>query len=297
VREARRAIVASYAGMIVTVLVGLVGVALHAWYQAHPLEGRALELVAEKPDRIFPVFVLENVAPGLKGLILAGVFAAAISSLDSILAALAQTTLTAWIAPWRARRGRAQDERAALAGSRALVVVYGVGLAALAVGCEALARRYASLLDLALAMAGYTQGALLAGFLLAFLPLRVDGGGFLWSAPLSALAVYACAWSDGGAWRSLDGPGSAWVVLLGIAAAGAAWLARGPRPAEPVLRPPWRHASFAAALAAIAALHALDLEVAWPWYVPLGCAFALAFGYLWAGRTRSAGIRAQEGTP
>jgi Na+/proline symporter len=292
VREARRAIVVSYAGMLVTVLVGCVGLALYAWYQAYPLEGRALELATEKPDRIFPLFVIDNVPTGLKGLILAGIFAAAIGGLDGILAALAQTTLTAWIGPWRARRGRPFDERGALSASRALIVAYCFLLAAIAVGCEAIARHYNSILDLALAMAGYTQGALLAGFLLAFLPLGIDGRGFLWSAPLSMLAVYAVAWSDGAAWQELGSRNgaSAWVVVIGVAAAAWAWLFWGRHtPPRPVLAAPARQAAFAAALGSIVALHAGGLVVAWPWYVPIGCAFALAFGYLWGGRTPAAG--------
>jgi Na+/proline symporter len=286
--------------MVVTALVALVGVGLYAWYQAHPLEGRALELVTEKPDRIFPVFVVTEVPAGLRGLILAGAFAAAISSLDSILAALSQTTLSAWIAPWRERVGRPLDDRGALSASRVLVVAYGLGLAALAVGCEALERKYPSILDRALALAGYTPGALLAGFLLAFLPLRVDGRGFVIAAPLSLLAVFAVAWSSTEVWHELANPRagwSAWVVLAGLAALSVAWV-RGATTSHPhasggavgahgspVLRAPLRHASFVLALAAVLLLHASNLRVAWPWYAPVGCAFALGFGYLWAHRS------------
>ena len=289
VRDARRAIVASYAAMLVTALVALVGVALYAWYRAHPLEGRALELVAEKPDRVFPVFCVTEVPHGLRGLILAGAFAAAISSLDSILAALSQTTLAAWVAPVAARRGRPLSDRAALSVSRSLVVVFGIGLAALAVGCEALERKYRSILDLALAMAGYTQGALLAGFLLAFLPLRVDGRGFALAAPLSVLGVFALAWSDPAAWSALTDPSaswSAWVVLAGCALLTVAWVARRGLGAggAPVLAGPARDASFALSLGLVVALHGAGGQVAWPWYAPLGCALALGFGYLWAER-------------
>ena len=93
-REARRAVIASYAAIGLTALVALVGIGLYAYYRQNPLEGAALALFEEKPDRIFPIFVVEVIPAGLKGLILAGAFAAAISSLDSILAALSQTTLS-----------------------------------------------------------------------------------------------------------------------------------------------------------------------------------------------------------
>ena len=41
---------------------------------------------------------------GFKGLVIAGAFAAAISSLDSIMAALSQTTMSALYLPWRKRK-------------------------------------------------------------------------------------------------------------------------------------------------------------------------------------------------
>ena len=50
--------------------------------------------VPKKGDYIFPIWIVTALPVGLSGLILAGVFAAAISSLDSILAALSQTTLS-----------------------------------------------------------------------------------------------------------------------------------------------------------------------------------------------------------
>jgi len=218
-REARLAILGSYAAMAVTFLVGLVGIALFAWYRAHPLEGAALAMVEERPDRIFPVFIVEVIPAGLKGLVLAGAFAAAISSLDSILAALSQTTLSALVL-----RGRAESEGSArklLRLSRALVLFWAVVLCAAAVGCEALAGSYRSILDLALGIAGYTGGALIAGFALAFLPGRRDASGFARSAPISVVAVFAVsshqAWGlalrEHGGWASPENL----VAIFGLA--------------------------------------------------------------------------------
>jgi SSS family transporter len=276
VRDARRAIVASYGAMIVTVLVGFVGVGLYAWYRQHPLSGHALELFNENPGRIFPIFVLQAVPPGLKGLILAGAFAAAISSLDSILAALSQTTLASLIQPWWRRRGEADDDRRALRVSRVLVVLFGVLLCALAVYCAVLERKYKSILDLALAMAGYTQGALLAGFLLAFWRLRVNGAGFVWSAPLSVLAVYALAWSG----DDLGAAGSI-LFLVALGALTGAWLfARLGDRRGGVLAPLARTPVFGLGVGLVFWLHRAGVDVSWPWYVPLGCTFALGFGYL-----------------
>ncbi|MEM8873486.1 MAG: hypothetical protein AAGD32_04425 [Planctomycetota bacterium] len=74
-----------------------------AW--TRPLPPEAAELYVEKNDRIFPLFILSDAIPvGLTGLIIAGIFAAAISSFDSILAALSQTTISAAVLPWLKRR-------------------------------------------------------------------------------------------------------------------------------------------------------------------------------------------------
>jgi Na+/proline symporter len=204
-REARKAVLAAYAAMGVTVLVGFVGVSLWAWYQAHPMEGAALALYTDSPDRIFPIYLVQQVPAGLRGLVMAGVFATAISSLDSIMAALSQTTLSAFVLPRRERElerrraaGEAVDEaaeaRRTLKLSRKLVVVFAVLLSVVAVGMDWVAAHYHSILDLALAMATYTAGGLLAGFALAFFRLKIDGRGYFWSAPLSVLTVFALAW-------------------------------------------------------------------------------------------------------
>jgi Na+/proline symporter len=285
VRDAQKAILASYGAMVVTVLVGLVGVALFAWYREFPLAGSALALFEEKPDRIFPIFVMQAVPIGLKGLILAGAFAAAISSLDSILAALSQTTLSALYLPWRRRAGAdtesPEEQRRALRVSRSMVVVFGIGLSILAVQCAVIQRHYPSILDLALSMAGYTQGALLAGFLLAFLRLRVDGTGFVWAAPLSVLAVFAVAWS------SAPEPGasvtSLWSLQVYGVGAGvllAAWFAGGAGRGSGVLPAGLRSLVLVLAVALLGWINASGFTISWPWYVPVGCTVAFGCGYL-----------------
>ena len=76
---------------------------------------------AENPNFVFPVWITTVLPPGLTGLILAGAFAAAISSLDSVLAALSQTSLSAMVRP---RETRTEDEHGtAMVGARASMVV------------------------------------------------------------------------------------------------------------------------------------------------------------------------------
>jgi Na+/proline symporter len=274
--------------MAVAVLVALVGLALHAYYRQHPLAGEALALYREKPDRIFPIFVLQELPAGLKGLVVAGAFAAAISSLDSILAALSQTTMSAFVLPRLSRGGEldAALERRALRLSRALVVVFGVLLCALALGCERIARdpRFSAVLDLALSMPGYTLGALLAGFALAFaFRGRVDGSGYLFSAPLSVLAVLSVAWHA--RWTEL-------ALAAGSAALLAAWTwTRVLRGNEAALARAGRTLALLAGLGLVAWIQAGGFTTAWPWFAPVGAAFAFAFGVLLARRPAVSGRR------
>jgi hypothetical protein len=223
------------------------------------------------------------------------------------MAALSQTALSAFLLPWRKRRlaregvptDEAHEARFALRASRVLVVVSGVLLCATAIWMQRLGDEYESILDLALALATHVQGALLAGFLLAFLRLPVRGDGFLWSAPLSFAAVFAVAWHT--PWAHAAVAWFAWVTL-------AAWLAlhvlprlRDGRRAGLLKRTAWL--CLGVALVVWLDRHGMVRElglvegdpqpvlrkVAWPWFVPIGCTVALAFGVLLDTRERRVG--------
>ncbi len=108
-RAARRAMISSSVGLLVTVTMMLVGVGLFAFYSRHPLAPADAAAVAERSDRLFPIFIIRVLPVGLTGLVTTGIFAAAISSLDSILAALSQTTMSVTYQPllrWRLPRTR-----------------------------------------------------------------------------------------------------------------------------------------------------------------------------------------------
>ncbi len=291
-REARWAILSSYAGLAVTVTVMLVGAGLYAYYEARPLTGSSLRAYEDNGNRIFPLFIIEVLPPGLTGLLIAGVFAAAISSLDSILAALSQTCVSAFYLPWRARRrvtGARHDmadgidelERHALVASRVMVVFWGVALCFLAQLAAVAADYYPSVLDLGLAMAGYAGGALIAGFFLAFLPLKVDGRGLCWSAPISLVTVFAVAWHQ--AWAQS-------VCVVFAVAFSVLWMLIEWRSGGEtrVRRTGWLVLALGLMLAASRWAYAEDavgfVTVAWPWYSPIGCTVAFVFGILLARR-------------
>lgn len=276
-RDASRAMLASYAAVVVIGMAFLVGVGLLGYYASHAMSPGAAELVAQKPERILPVFVREALPPGVRGLVLAAAFAAAISSLDSILAALGQSSLASFWTPWRRFRGSEEldpeaEGRASLRASRGFVLAWAVILGVGAVGMGAIESRYDNLLDLALGMSGFAGGPLLAGFALSLVAGGRGASGFVWAAPLGLLTVVFAVF---------NGPGphiASWYVTGPLL---AAWLLFGlPRRSAPygVIQT----LIYAFALFLLTRLAEVgDLPdgrtIAWPWYVPVGSTVTFAF--------------------
>lgn len=164
--DARRALYVSNLGELVVILFLTVGLAIWGFYQYHPIDPTFESLVQANGDRIFPVFILTELPAGVRGLLVAGVFAAAMSSLDSVLAALAQTSLAMF---HRGYRDGAIAGACAVRLSRWLVVIWA---AALGFFAWSLAGRGEGLVPLAFSMTAYTYGSLLGLLLLALFVRR-----------------------------------------------------------------------------------------------------------------------------
>jgi len=104
------------------------------------------------PDQIFPHFIANHLPPGLSGLVVAAILAAAMSS---SLSAIAATVVSDLLRP--------RDERRAMRASRAIVVLAGV--AQIAVGV-ALQHTQRSALNTALSVASLINGPILGVFFL-----------------------------------------------------------------------------------------------------------------------------------
>jgi len=292
------------------------------YYRTFPLSAEAAALVAERGDRIFPIFIITVLPVGITGLLIAGIFAAAISSLDSILAALSQTTVSAFYLPWRRHRASRShaaqqgpdSDRSVVLASRVLVVFWGIVLCLMAHVADAASSKFPEILNLALSMAGYAGGALLAGFMLAFLRLGIDGRGFLWSGPLSVLLIFALVWHQ---------PWTHAVCWMGAAALLLTWLWRsylqgpssnqagpsGQEPGPPVL-PTWAQTLILiAGLALMLWVNAYGylgtevnsdgqiryITVAWPWFIPIGSTVAFVFGWLLARKQSTPPLQGSAG--
>jgi SSS family solute:Na+ symporter len=184
--DAGKAIIVSSLSQVVTVLMLMIGAALYVHYQQSPPSPAEAALFTESADFVFPVWITTSLPPGLTGLILAGAFAAAISSLDSALAALSQTSLSL-IHGNEGLNDRGND-RKLLIQSRVAVLLWGVALIAVAIGLQAI-RNQIDLLSLAFGMVSYTYGPLLGAFLLAISPIRRDIRGVWIGSVLSILLV------------------------------------------------------------------------------------------------------------
>lgn len=163
VREARIALYVSNFGELVVVLFLMVGVALWGYYNFNPIDPAFAPLVLENVDRIFPAFILSEMPTGLRGFMVAALFAAAMSS--PVLSALSETTITMFHA---GHQNGSLSEARAVSLSRFFVIVWGVVLGGFALLLEGSGER---LIPLAFAMTAYTYGPMLGLFLLAlFMP-------------------------------------------------------------------------------------------------------------------------------
>jgi solute:Na+ symporter, SSS family len=121
------------------------------------------ELGLRSSDDLFPRFILDEMPPGLSGLMIAGILSATMGSLSSALNSMANSTVADL---WRAM-GR--DDAGALRLSRLLTLVWAVVMAGFA--CLFTDTKGQVVL-LGLGIAGYTYGALLGAFLLGILVPR-----------------------------------------------------------------------------------------------------------------------------
>ncbi len=172
-KEARLAITWSSVSILITLLMLAVGSGLFAWYQVHTPSPEFQALFDDDTNNIFPTWIATVLPVGLSGLILSGAFAAAISSLDSILAALSQTSLSIIMGREKMEAEAGSAEMVKL--SRIGVVIWGVLLSAASILMWYLYKADPegnNLIGLAFGMVAYTFGPLLGILVASLLPWR-----------------------------------------------------------------------------------------------------------------------------
>ena len=159
-RSAQKALVGS--GVMVVfqfALFLIVGLGLWSFYG-----GRDFAL----PDEIFALFIVEQLPPGVTGLLIAGVFAAAMSSLSSSINALASATAYDY---WAPMAGARDDEERVMKAGKAFTLLWATLLIVGAILFIPLSRG-TSAVEVALGIASLVYGGLLGAFALGVLTKR-----------------------------------------------------------------------------------------------------------------------------
>lgn len=122
-----------------------------------------VELGLTRADGIFPKFIVEEMPSGISGLIVAALFAAAMSTLSSSLSSLSSAAVLDIYVPLA---GRGKSDAQLLKISRLVTLGWGIVLVLAAFAFIGLK---GTVVEIALAIASYTYGGLLGAFLLGLL--------------------------------------------------------------------------------------------------------------------------------
>lgn len=197
-------------------------------------------------DEIFARFIVQHLPAGLAGLVMAGILAAAMSTISSSISALASSVTSDLYASWTGQRDGAHLLRV----GRWFSLLWGVLLTAAALGFHVAASgRDTPVVVLALSIASVTYGALLGAYVLAGWRGRVSGRDVIVGAAVAVavmLAVVFAArlstWPALAALAPLGRIAFPWYVPMGTAltvlVALASAAAREVRPFGKRYRPP-----------------------------------------------------------
>lgn len=153
-RDGQKAIVGS--GVIVIIQFAiflLVGVMLYAFYGKLDF----------KSDEIFPLFIINVLPAGISGIIVAGLFAAAMSTLAGSMTSLASSTMHDLYIPFF---GKNLDDQKQLRISR-MFTIFWAGM--LVISAILFMESSRAVVEIALSIASFTYGGLLGTFLLGIL--------------------------------------------------------------------------------------------------------------------------------
>ncbi|MBN1540892.1 sodium:solute symporter, partial [candidate division KSB1 bacterium] len=247
-QDSRKALITS--GFLVIAQFSLflfLGVLLYVYYQG----------AAQPSDEVLPRFIVEGLPAGVSGIIIAGVFAAAMSTLSGSLNSLASASM---LDIYKSRWGKSNTEKKDLRVSRLLTFFWGIVFIG---GAMLFKDKNNPVVELGLAIASFTYGGLLGAFFLGTYCKRAtedDALIALWG------AIFFMTWV-------IDQQGATGFVLafLNLVAGTAIffWLKK------------WRHRIFIAlwsALLLILMQVTPAMRIAYPWYVLIGTTISLLIG-------------------
>lgn len=163
-----------------TALFFAIGTALYVYYRAHPSELDP----AQATDTIFPAFIVANLPAGIAGLAIAGIFAAAQSTVSGSL----NSVVTAMMTDFYRRFGPEISEPRALRLARWLTA--GVGAFATLAALALAEWNLRSLWDTYNSLVGLAGSGLAALFALGIFTRRASGAGAIAGIIVSAIVLY-----------------------------------------------------------------------------------------------------------
>jgi solute:Na+ symporter, SSS family len=204
-RESQKALVASgFMVLFQFALFLLIGVMLFSYYRFAPAPALATT------DEIFPEFIVTSLPHGIAGLVIAAIFAAAMSNLSGSLNSLSSTTVLDFYKPLAGGRC---TEAHLLAVSRWSTAAWGLVLIIIAV----MARDWGSVFTAGLSIASLVYGPMLGAFLLGVLTPRSTGTGAIAGMAVSLATMLAVKSFTRLAWTWYVLVGTVLCVAVGIA--------------------------------------------------------------------------------
>ena len=204
-RRSQMALIAS--GVVVFLQFSLflvIGVMLYRFYQLFPLD------TALQTDRIFPTFIVREMPPGISGLIIAAIFAAAMSTLSSSLNSLASSSIHDLYKPYIRRKISAKPasvDGSNLSHELKISRILTLAWCGVLIAISLLARNWGSVLEVGLTITSITIGSVLGIFALGTWSTRVRQTGGLIGMVSGLLVMVAVHASGTVAWP--------WYVLVG----------------------------------------------------------------------------------
>jgi solute:Na+ symporter, SSS family len=161
-----------------------IGTALFVFYKAHPERMNPLLSI----DATFPLFIAAELPMGVTGLIIAGIFAAAMATLSSIMNSV--STLAS--VDFYEKLVKHPDPAKSVRFAEWMTVVAGL----LGIGCALLLSRYDihSLFDVSIELAGLLGGGFAGAYTLGMFTRRANSGGVAIGVA-SSIVLTTIAWS------------------------------------------------------------------------------------------------------
>jgi solute:Na+ symporter, SSS family len=209
-RDSRKALLGSWVVVAFQfTLFLLIGIALWVYYGG-------VSTSAPVPDRIYPQFIWSSLPPGLAGLAIAAILAAAMANLSAALNALSSTVVVDFLGGGGGKSG----EAGAMRRARLATVAWAAAL----VGIAYWARHSHSVFEAGLTIASIPSGALLGVFLLGVLTRRPGEWAAMAGVIAGLLVALAVCFKTEVAYT--------WYVMIGATVTfsvglAASWLGRG----------------------------------------------------------------------